>query len=55
MVNRAYNLGASYIEVPITFIERQYGKSKMSKKIVLEAIVNVTKWGVRRLFTRSAI
>ncbi len=29
------------IEVPITFWERTVGKSKMSRKIVLEAVVNV--------------
>lgn len=52
MVNRAYHIGASYIEVPITFVERVYGESKMNKKIVTEAITNVTKWGIERLFQR---
>jgi dolichol-phosphate mannosyltransferase len=32
--------------VPITFIEREYGASKMSKRIVLEALVLTTLWGV---------
>lgn len=33
------------IEVPITFQEREIGDSKMSHKIVLEAMWQVTKWG----------
>jgi dolichol-phosphate mannosyltransferase len=34
------------IEVPITFIEREAGSSKMSQRIVLEAMLKVTKLGV---------
>jgi dolichol-phosphate mannosyltransferase len=37
------------IEVPITFWERTSGKSKMSRKIVIEAIVNVFKLRFRKL------
>ncbi|MBU6243347.1 MAG: polyprenol monophosphomannose synthase [Acidobacteria bacterium] len=37
--------GFSIAQVPITFIERAGGVSKMSKKIVAEALWNVTKWG----------
>jgi dolichol-phosphate mannosyltransferase len=32
--------------VPITFIEREYGDSKMSQRIVAEALVRTTLWGV---------
>ena len=32
--------------MPITFVEREYGDSKMSGKIVVEAMVLVTKWGM---------
>jgi dolichol-phosphate mannosyltransferase len=32
------------VEIPITFVEREIGTSKMSQKIVLEAMLNVTKW-----------
>jgi dolichol-phosphate mannosyltransferase len=35
-------------EVPITFVEREIGSSKMSQKIVLEALWRVTKWGFER-------
>ena len=37
--------GLKTVEVPITFIERENGVSKMSGKIVLEAIWQVTKLG----------
>ena len=38
--------GLKTIEVPITFIERETGVSKMSGRIVLEAIWQVTKLGL---------
>jgi dolichol-phosphate mannosyltransferase len=34
-------------EVPITFVEREFGVSKMSMRIVIEAMVRVTLWGLR--------
>jgi dolichol-phosphate mannosyltransferase len=43
MTYRASRLGANIIEVPITFIERARGKSKMSAKIALEACLLVPK------------
>lgn len=42
---RAYQLGASIKEIPITFIDRDVGASKMSKKIVWEALAKV--WVLR--------
>ena len=33
-------------EVPITFVEREFGVSKMNMKIVVEAMVRVTLWGL---------
>ncbi len=39
-------------EVPITFIERVAGTSKMSKKIVIEAFLMTTTWGIKRVFNR---
>lgn len=44
--------GARIIEVPITFIERSHGQSKMSSAIVREALWLTTKWGFGRLFRR---
>jgi dolichol-phosphate mannosyltransferase len=43
---RALKAGFRVVEVPITFIEREYGASKMSKRIVVEALVLTTVWGV---------
>jgi dolichol-phosphate mannosyltransferase len=39
-------------EVPITFVERERGASKMTTSIVLEAMARVTGWGLRGLPTR---
>ena len=44
--------GARTLEVPITFIEREHGRSKMTSSIVLEALLLVTQWGLSRLFRR---
>lgn len=46
MTFRVARLGLRIVEVPITFVERELGASKMSGNIVLEAIVNVTRWGL---------
>ncbi len=40
--------GLEVVEVPISFVERTVGKSKMTMKIVLEAFWLCTKWGIRR-------
>jgi len=44
---RAYRNGFRVVEVPITFAERERGKSKMSSSIVREALWRVTVWGTR--------
>lgn len=38
------------IEIPISFVERVDGKSKMTLAIVLEALTKVTFWGLKRVF-----
>jgi dolichol-phosphate mannosyltransferase len=54
---RAVQRGFSVVEVPITFIEREHGVSKMSRGIVIEALWRVTAWGfahrVNKLRRRS--
>jgi dolichol-phosphate mannosyltransferase len=45
---RAADAGLRLREVPITFVEREQGISKMSSAIVLEAMRRVTVWGVER-------
>ena len=39
--------GLRVVEVPIEFVEREIGESKMNRKIVSEALWRVTVWGVR--------
>ena len=48
MTRDVHKLGGKIIEVPITFRERENGVSKMSKKIVREAMFLVTIWGLKR-------
>jgi len=43
---RAVRAGARTVEIPITFVERAVGASKMSRAIVVEALVSVTRWGI---------
>ena len=53
MTRAVHKLGGRIIEVPITFRERENGVSKMSNKIVREAMFLVTTWGLKRLFRIS--
>lgn len=47
---RALQAGLSIREVPITFVEREIGESKMSQSIVLEALWRVTVWGAKHRY-----
>ncbi len=50
---KVHRAGGTIVEVPITFTDRERGTSKMSTRIVIEAMVAVTWWGVRdRLLRR---
>jgi dolichol-phosphate mannosyltransferase len=53
MAYRTIQLGGRTAEVPITFIEREIGESKMSGNIVTEALMLMTKFGFRRIFLRK--
>ena len=52
MTRRAIARGGSIGEIPITFIERAHGVSKMSFAIALEAVLRITSWGLLRLIGR---
>src|SRR3984957_18046611 len=54
MTHRARRAGASIIEVPISFTDRELGVSKLSRAIVVEALWLVTKWAMERPFGRGA-
>ena len=45
---------AKATEVPITFVERVNGVSKMSRAIVIEALIQTTLWGVKRRLRPNA-
>ena len=49
MTYRALRLGLDVREVPIVFVDRQVGASKMDRKIVLEAVTTVWKLRLRTL------
>ena len=46
---KIWSQGLRCVEVPITFWERTVGKSKMSRKIVVEAVVNVFRLRLKKL------
>lgn len=50
LTHHAWRLGFRIDEVPITFVERRSGESKMSPRIVREAL-----WMVWKLFLRSGL
>ena len=52
MTRRAIARGGTVGEIPITFIERSHGTSKMSVAIALEAVLRITSWGLLRLIGR---
>lgn len=43
---RASQDGRRIVEVPITFRDRRWGRSKMSGQIIVEALALVTRWGI---------
>lgn len=57
---RTVRAGLTVVEVPITFIEREVGDSKMDGDVVRESMTRITEWGVahrrdqvRRLIDRE--
>ena len=46
LTRRLVHAGQRIVEVPITFVEREYGASKMSRAIVGEAFLRVAQWGI---------
>jgi dolichol-phosphate mannosyltransferase len=53
LANRAVHAGYHVVEVPITFVERVRGNSKMSRDIMIEALWRVTAWGVEGRVKRA--
>ncbi|HSS12167.1 MAG TPA: polyprenol monophosphomannose synthase [Acidimicrobiales bacterium] len=53
MAYRVAQRGGKVVEIPISFVDRTLGQSKMSTWIVLEAFGLVTWWGLRDRLLRS--
>lgn len=51
----AVKRGLKVVEVPIEFVERVVGTSKMSRAIVIEALARVTIWGLRNRILRQPL
>jgi dolichol-phosphate mannosyltransferase len=55
MTLRVLQAGLRLVEVPITFVERERGASKMSNAVIREAFFRVAQWGISaRLRGRTA-
>lgn len=52
MLAQLTKAGIQIAEEPITYIDRQHGHSKISRRIVLEALLETTGIGIRRVFGR---
>lgn len=54
LVYRTLAAGLRVKEVPIEFVERERGDSKMTPEVARESLVRITRWGVRQRLRRSS-
>ena len=54
MVARTLRAGLTVREVPIEFVERVRGESKMSPSVAAESLRRITSWGVRERVQQAA-
>lgn len=47
---KVWSLGLPTKEIPITFYERSVGQSKMSQNIIFEAVINVIRLRIKKIF-----
>ncbi len=52
LVRRLVSRGYTVVEQPITFVDREFGTSKMSARIVTESMLLVTGWAIRDLWNK---
>jgi dolichol-phosphate mannosyltransferase len=52
LLARLTRQNTAIVEIPITYVDRRAGASKISRGIIVEALVRTTALGVRRLFGR---
>jgi hypothetical protein len=55
MAHRVARVDGEIVEVPIEFLDRARGTSKMSFRIIVEALLLVTWWGVSGLAQRRSV
>jgi dolichol-phosphate mannosyltransferase len=55
MVHRVVSSGGKVVEVPIQFEDRTRGTSKMSARIIVEALALVTWWGAKERVKRRRV
>jgi len=53
LVYRALRAGLRVVEVPIEFVERERGDSKMTPEVARESLVRITRWGLRQRAGRT--
>jgi dolichol-phosphate mannosyltransferase len=54
LVYLALRAGLTVVEVPIEFVERARGDSKMTPGVARESLARITRWGLRQRFGRDA-
>lgn len=54
LILRLVERGNRIVEVPILFVDREAGTSKMSRRIIVESMKLVTTWGLRRRLRGSS-
>jgi dolichol-phosphate mannosyltransferase len=52
LVHRALRAGLRVVEVPIEFVERERGDSKMTPEVARESLVRITRWGLAKRLGR---
>jgi dolichol-phosphate mannosyltransferase len=56
LVHRTLRAGLRVVEVPIEFVERVRGDSKMTPEVARESLVRITRWGLaQRLRGRTSV
>jgi dolichol-phosphate mannosyltransferase len=53
LVYRALRAGLRVVEVPIEFVERVRGDSKMTPEVARESLVRITRWGLGQRLRRT--
>ncbi len=52
LAHRMVRAGLTVVEIPITFVDRTHGTSKMSARIIVESMALVSAWGVKARLRR---